>query len=143
MLHDLGQQWQQRNRPVAVVVGAIASFVHRHHLSNLPGGRKNTSAYGHVEYVSQRLLDGRQRHLQQPQCNLVHGTGGWRRNLRFWETMDLTLCLTCMLCWDIGVVCHLAPCHAIPLREVRPDSLYKERVFTAGKGTCGTEKNLS
>ena len=44
----------------------------------------------------------------------------------FGKTIDLALCLTCMLWWDIGVVCHLAPCHAIPLREVRPDSLYRE-----------------
>jgi hypothetical protein len=25
----------------------------------------------------------------------------------------------------------------------QPDFLYKEQVFTAGIGTCGTEKNLS
>jgi hypothetical protein len=61
----------------------------------------------------------------------------------FGKTIDLALCLTCMLWWDIGVVCPLAPCHAIPLREVRPEFLYKEQVFTAGIGTCGTEKNLS
>jgi hypothetical protein len=41
----------------------------------------------------------------------------------------------------LGMPFGSLPCHSTA-QVVRPDSLYKERVFTAGIGTCGTKKNL-
>jgi hypothetical protein len=53
----------------------------------------------------------------------------WLRNLRVWENHRFGI-----VPYMYALVGHrsdpLAPCHAIPLREVRPEFLYKEQVFS-------------